>query len=1131
VSSDLLRRAEEVFLEALAVPGDQRDSWLASRHASEPDLLGEVRSLLESHQDSGEFLNPNELQDQVRPVGPATLQLHSRLGDYTILDVLGIGGMGVVYLARQERPRRTVALKVLSVAIATPSLVRRFEHEAEVLGRLQHPGIAQIYEAGVAPSPDGKRVQPFIAMELVDGPPLTKYADENQFAVRDRIALMVKVCDAVQHAHQRGVIHRDLKPANILVDTQGQPKVLDFGVARAADADAERTAQRTSVGQLIGTLSYMSPEQVSGDPTAVDTRTDVYALGVLLYEILAGKPPIAVKGRSIPEAVRAIAEDSPTKLGTLDRDLSGDLEAITGQALEKDKNRRYQSAAQLAEDLRRWLDGQPISVKQDSAFYVLLMQARRYRHFVVVIATTLVAIVAFAVFAAVQAERESTSRRNAEAALKDSEIQRRRADGAVEQYRHELDNSNIEQGKLLARQGNMQAGEQLVWTALAHAPTSARAHWALWEIYARQPCLLSVAAHSQGAGALAVADEGKVLGSASADGSVAFWDADTLKPLSRVPKAHTGRANDLAITRDGRLALSCGDDGRASLWDVKTGALVQDLTHRQAPILACALSQDGSTAAFGSSTADGIVEVVSCPSGERLFRWVGGHVSVRAVAFVPGTTLLVVGAWNGRLRLVDYTTGAEPVTFAGHAGAISDIDVSPDGQVCATGSTDQSIRLWNLKTGEELARFESGNGSTRRVAFSPDGKQLAASGWWRTEIWDLATKELLPDPISRIGSSAAVLFHPSGAMLYTTPGEGDIRLWEVTPRAPVLKVEAHKASCVGLAVGPRGIVYTGAADGEIAAWDSATWKELWRRRFGRTNLRAIAVSAQGNVLAACGSGFVAFLDATSGGLMSVLDEGRAQVNAVVLSPDGQTAYYASGDVGVRQWDVPRIRRKGWYEAPSGEMLGLTITQDGKRLIGSHRNAGMTVWNVETHDAVGKPEIGALCWRAVLSPDGKTLASGTWQQTIELFDGATFTHRATLTGYSQVIHTVAFNQTSTLLVSASNGGSLQLWDPVDAAALLTLREAKVRTSNATFLGADLLLAGQENGTLEVFDLAYFDRHIAGNVRWWLDHNATDTTPEQRDALLQMERDISSRPWPRLAPSQAPASGLPEAPKGT
>lgn len=347
---------------------------------------------------------PAELPTPDDPRAVSTMP--RRVGGYEIVERLAVGGMGAVYLARQENPRRTVALKVIRPGHATPELLRRFENEAQVLGLLRHPGIAQIYEAGTADAGHGP--QPFFAMELVEGVDLARYAREQRLDTRERLELMARVCDAVAHAHQKGVIHRDLKPSNILVDVEGRPKILDFGVARATDSDLQATVA-TSSGQLVGTLPYMSPEQVAARPEELDTRSDIYSLGVILHELLADRLPYDIAERSIVEVARIIRDQEPGPLSSIDRAYRGDIETIVRKALAKDKERRYQSAASMAGDIRRHLADEPIIARPPSTAYQLRKFARRHRALVVGASVAVVALIAGLVAASygfVQASRQ-----------------------------------------------------------------------------------------------------------------------------------------------------------------------------------------------------------------------------------------------------------------------------------------------------------------------------------------------------------------------------------------------------------------------------------------------------------------------------------------------------------------------------------------------------------------------------------------------------------------------------------------------------------------------------------------------------------------------------------------------------
>jgi len=435
----------DMFDEACDLPPDRQVDFLRERCGGDESLLDEVRKLLRHDAQPIGFVAEKAHGGGFEMIAPELAAgndaaLPGQVGSYRILDKIGEGGKGVVYRAEQQRPRRIVALKLIRFAQTDPSTLRRFEHEAELLARLSHPGIAQVYEAGVADL--GQGAQPFIAMEFVQGLNLLEFVRQRDFGVRQKLELMARVCDAVQHAHQRGVIHRDLKPANILVVENDQPdsslgssvertsdsgsakpgddfrfsgtergrsssasdgrssaaarpspssssssgragqyplpKILDFGVARAADADVAAT-MHTSAGQIIGTLAYMSPEQVRGDVAAVDTRTDVYALGAVLYQVLAGRVPLMVSGVAMGEALRMIREDAPPLLGSFEGALRGDVETIVAKALEKDRERRYASASELAADLRRHLSDEPIVARPATRVYALRKFAARHK--------------------------------------------------------------------------------------------------------------------------------------------------------------------------------------------------------------------------------------------------------------------------------------------------------------------------------------------------------------------------------------------------------------------------------------------------------------------------------------------------------------------------------------------------------------------------------------------------------------------------------------------------------------------------------------------------------------------------------------------------------------------------------
>lgn len=401
-------RVRAVFHDVCELPASERAAKLEVLCGDDAALRHEVERLLRAMDESANAdidLTRAALASQTTP----------EIEGFRIIRMLGEGGMGVVYEAEQERPKRRVALKLIRPGFVTPSIIRRFEREADALGRLKHPGIAQVYEARIADI-NGRRT-PYLVMELVEGVGLLQHARSAKLDTRGRLEIAAKLCDAVEHAHQRGVIHRDLKPANIIVDASGQPKILDFGVARMTENDLRIATMRTEAGQILGTAAYMSPEQASGDPDELDTRSDVYTLGVVLFELLTERLPHDVNRLALPDAIRRIREEEPSRASSVITSLRGDVDTILAKALEREKSRRYQSAAQLGADIRRWLSNEPIEARAPSTAYQLRKFARRNRALVGGVCAVILALAAGLVATGAALMREADARQKAEIAL------------------------------------------------------------------------------------------------------------------------------------------------------------------------------------------------------------------------------------------------------------------------------------------------------------------------------------------------------------------------------------------------------------------------------------------------------------------------------------------------------------------------------------------------------------------------------------------------------------------------------------------------------------------------------------------------------------------------------------------
>lgn len=424
-------QGRRVFEEIVSLPEAERAAALDRLVGGDEALRREVGELIAADQRS------EDVFDRVGDVGGALERafqpagLPDSIGGYRVLGVLGEGGLSVVYRAQQEVPNRDVALKVLHSLSVSEASRARYDFEVETLGRLDHPAIAKIYDAGTDTIAGFERR--YLVMELVEGLPITEHAQSASLGVRERLSLFCDVCDAIQYAHQQGVIHRDIKPANVLVSGRKHgvhlPKVLDFGVARSVEPRGGQGSGPTLAGQLVGTLSYMSPEQLSGDSDRIDTRSDVYALGILLYELLANRLPHSIADKSITDAIQILRMIDPIRPRTASRNFGDELEAITLTAMEKDPDRRYASASELAADVRRWLDDKPIVARTPSRAYQLRKFAKRNWVALAAVSCVILMLGSGFAFSALALERESEARKDAVrfadlAAQRESEAQR-----------------------------------------------------------------------------------------------------------------------------------------------------------------------------------------------------------------------------------------------------------------------------------------------------------------------------------------------------------------------------------------------------------------------------------------------------------------------------------------------------------------------------------------------------------------------------------------------------------------------------------------------------------------------------------------------------------------------------------
>jgi len=618
-----------------------------------------------------------------------------RIEGYTILRVIASGGMGIVYEARQHEPERRVALKVIRSGLASLDAVRRFKREARVLGQLHHPGIAQIYQLGTFDTGVGTP-QPYFAMELVVGLRLADHCNAARLGVRERLGLLIQICESVQHAHDSGIIHRDLKPENMIVDGSGQPKILDFGIARFGEG-SDHTVH-TETGAILGTIAYMSPEQISNHTNQIDSGSDVYSLGVVGFELLAGRLPIDVRGMSLAKAVGTITTLDPDRLSSVSGQFRGDLETIIGKALEKDKTRRYRAPEAFAADLRRYLSNQPIEARAPSTVYQLRKFAVRNKVLTAGVITTFVALAVGLVGTLTQARIAATNARQAESRRLEADESRLSAER--EQYL-----ADISLATLASSQGRVFEAE----TALLKAPRHLRRwEWGyLWR--ASHPELAVMSGHKDGIRYVDYSPDGGRLLSVSDDKTGRVWDPHAGSCVA-VLEGHEKRILFGKFSPSGNLIATASDDHTARLW-TPDGKLQHVLTGHSGPVNKAKFSPDGRR-----------VLTISDDSTGRL--------------------------WEAK-------SGTYLCALKGHTGPVWDADFDSSGQLIATASDDMTARLWDGFTGRALAVLRGHVGQVNAIRFHPKESRLATiSEDGTARIW--ASDNLPPSSTSQIPDIQAI---------------------------------------------------------------------------------------------------------------------------------------------------------------------------------------------------------------------------------------------------------------------------------------------------------------------------------------------------------------------------------------
>jgi WD40 repeat protein/serine/threonine protein kinase len=1010
------------------------------------------------------------------PRGEAREAKPPEVPGYEIERELGRGGMGVVYLARQTQLNRHVALKMILAGLHASEPEReRFRIEARAAAQLQHPNIVQIHEVGET---DGR---PYLALEFVAGGSLAGRLIGQPWPARDAAALIEPLARAIDHAHSRGIIHRDLKPANVLLSEMGPvgpitgpPKITDFGLAKQLqDADA-RAAGPTRTGAVMGTPSYIAPEQASGRSGAVGPAADIYSLGSILYELLTGRPPF--RGETPLDTVLQVMTDEPIAPRRLQPKVPRDLETVCLKCLEKDPRRRYVSAAELADDLRRFLDGLPVTAQPVSMISRAVKWARRRPAAALLILGSIAALVAglgvsiyvnFELTAA--AERESNQlaevkrqkllaeeqERIAKGEKQKADDARRKAEEQAEAARHSTYALQLAQVFALNERDPRRA-TQLLDEEQRCPPELRDFTWGVLHHLCRRE-RAPMLGHTIAVSGVAFSPDGSWLASTGWDRTLRLWSIATSRQLAGVV-AHNGIITSLAMSPDGTVLATAGDDRTVKLWDVRRpviplGAigvvawpfptLHQRLTLPIHPrgVRSVAFSSDGTFVATGGY--DGIVRLCDAKTGRERAVLRGHLRDVWALAFSPDGQTLATGGLDRTIILWDVRRALdkeEPKleTLRGHEDAVTSLAFSPDGKTLASGGgfNDQSLRLWDVTRRKERAKLKGHDRAVFSVAFAPDGQEVAtASADGTIRLWDPTTGRQRTILQGHPAQVQAVAFSPDSLLLASGGADRAVRLWELEEhREETVTLSTSRPGPVALSADATQLVY--GDKNQVKQWD-------WKADHRSANLPVPVQAPQPAPieLLATAPRAVASLDVA--GVVRVWRNGKnvlaynseagpnspRAVRSLAVTADARHVALGQGDGTLLLIDVDARKGLRTYGAHRGPIWALAFSPDGKTLASGGADRQVRLWSAADLKPGAPLEESAHEVRALaFAPDGRRLASGSVAGLVRIWDTRTGNNLASNTGHTDTVSCLAFSPDGRTLASGSDDRTIKLWDP-------------------------------------------------------------------------------------------------------
>jgi eukaryotic-like serine/threonine-protein kinase len=1103
MNTDRAKLVKEIFADALEkANAAERAAYLAQACGNDAQLRQHVEALLQAHEKAGGFLEGPAAAPPGKTVvvsTPLTEKPGDRIGRYKLREKIGEGGCGVVYVAEQVEPvRRRVALKVIRLGMDTKAVIARFEAERQALALMDHPNIAKVLDAGTT-----ETGRPYFVMELVRGIRITDYCDQNKLSTPERLDLFMQVCHAVQHAHQKGIIHRDIKPSNILVtlhDGVPVPKVIDFGIAKATEGRLTDLTVYTELHQFIGTPAYMSPEQAEMSGLDIDTRSDIYSLGVLLYELLTGKTPFdpqELLQSGLDAMRRTIREQEPprpsTRLSTmLDADLTavaqrhgaepprlihlvrGDLDWITMKALEKDRTRRYETANGLALDLERHLKNETIIARPPSSAYRFQKLVQRNKlafAAAAVVSGVLVLGVMVSTWQAVRATRarhEAVAARNHEKGLREAAQQaqanearmRVRAEQQESEARQRAYASDMNVTKQALDGNNLGRAQELLDRQRPQPGQKDLRGWEwryLWQ-QCRSDALFTLCQESNEIESLAVSHDGQWLAIGQQRGGLSVWDLRTRRQVVRLAEGGIVRAafspkGSLLAFATTSISVSGELESQLHLWNAMTRQIITEF-----PLSgACAglvFSEDGQTLATGTGGSNGIT-VWQIPEGKALATYPANPLDDWVTTRFAATRDLRMATYGrGReqqVRAIDLRDGKEVwmATASEQQNRVTALAFSPDGKTLASaaGYAESDIRLWDIASGKEIGRLEGHGSYVSSLVFWPDGKKLASSSADQTiRIWDVASRKCLDVLRGHRQEVWRLALLPDDKTLVSGCKDGTVCFWDTSVSHPHESPITLPEPMTDFRFAPDSqSVVTSDLHGRVTRWggrdfqQAETLFEIGTNRYPGYDL----LSSDGRLLAIT----------TINNVLQVWDLSRQRLWREFSSPAGRILAQSFSDEDnkllalsdddklLHEWDLNSGREIHSWRVPAQSRV-IASSRDQRQCVVKGYLRGGYSGDVLFEDLVGggsvKRNLDAQeIWMGAFSPDGKLFAVASTMGYARVWETATWREMATLRGYLKGVNYVAFSGDGKRLATGGTDKGLKLWDTESWQEVLTL----------------------------------------------------------------------------------------------